>query len=77
MRTGTMAETNSESCGRCSMTSIVDMSEDEEHSDRDPFGDARIMVSEDDLRTAAKPQILFGRIKRRLDEIATRLTYGR
>mgnify|MGYP007014199919 FL=1 len=60
------------------MTSVVSAaSEGDDGGDRDPFGDARIEVPEDQLRRAATPQVLLGRAKRRIDQLATRLTYGR
>jgi hypothetical protein len=60
------------------MTSVVDMTgSDGEGDDRDPFGTAHIEVSEDELRVAAAPAVFAGRVKRRLDEFATALTYGR
>jgi hypothetical protein len=58
------------------MTSVVEMSE-EEGGGRDPFGDERIEVSESEMRVAAAPVVLAGRVKRKLDEFATRVTYGR
>lgn len=61
------------------MTSVVGMTEDNDDGDgsaRDPFGGERIEVPEDELRTAAAPAVLAGRVKRRLDAYATRLTYG-
>jgi len=74
-----MDDNRTEACGRCSMTSVVSMTgEDEpETGSRDPFGDARIELAESELRATSKPQIWLGRVKRRLDEVATRLTYGR
>lgn len=74
-----MAPKETEACGRCSMTSVVSAANegDDGGSDRDPFGDARIEVPEDQLRRAATPQVLLGRAKRRIDQLATRLTYGR
>jgi hypothetical protein len=71
-----MDSNRSEACGRCSMTSVVEMSE-EEGGGRDPFGDERIEVSESEMRVAAAPVVLAGRVKRKLDEFATRVTYGR
>ncbi|WP_121820172.1 hypothetical protein [Halostella salina] len=68
-----MDSDENEACGRCSMTTVVDAAE----VDRDPFDGDRIEVDEDELRTAAKPAVLLGRAKRRLNEIATSLTYGR
>ncbi|WP_415380330.1 hypothetical protein [Halosimplex sp. TS25] len=61
------------------MTSVVAATSegDDAGDDRDPFGGARIEVPERELRTVAKPQILVGRAKRKIDEVATRLTYGR
>jgi len=60
------------------MTSVVDMAEsDDEAADRDPFGGERIEVSEDELRRAAAPAVVAGRVRRKLDEFATALTYGR
>ncbi|WP_235853566.1 hypothetical protein [Halosimplex salinum] len=59
------------------MTSVVDAASDGDADDRDPFGGARIEVPEDEMRTVAKPQILVGRAKRKIDEVATLLTYGR
>jgi len=73
-----MAPKDTEACGRCSMTSVVSAaSEGDDDGDRDPFGDAHIVVPEDQLRRAAAPQVLLGRAKRRIDKLATRLTYGR
>lgn len=75
-----MGNQESESCGRCSMTSVVDIAaadkDDEERAARDPFAGARIEVSEAELRRLARPQILLGRAKDRLDAFATRITYG-
>ncbi|PSQ45156.1 hypothetical protein BRD17_02150 [Halobacteriales archaeon SW_7_68_16] len=65
-----------EACGRCSMTSVVEMTDDD-GADRDPFGDERIEVSESEMRVAAAPAVMAGKIKRKLDEFATRVTYGR
>lgn len=69
-----------EACGRCSMSSVVDMvgGDDEaaEGAGRNPFDGARIEVPEDQLRKVAFPAVWLGRVKHRLDEIATQLTYG-
>jgi hypothetical protein len=62
-----------EACGRCSMTSVVDMVDGE---DGGPFDGDRIEVSEADLRRAMFPAVALGRVKRRLNGYATRLTYG-
>jgi len=70
-----MDSDKTEACGRCSMTTVVDSTDGE--SARDPFDGERIEVDPDEMRTAAKPAVALGRIKRRIDEVATRLTYGR
>jgi len=62
------------------MTSVVEMKTDDDDGDRhgrDPFDGARIEVSESEMQTVSKHQVWLGRVKRRLDEFATRLTYGR
>jgi hypothetical protein len=43
---------------------------------RDPFGGDRIEVDEGQLR-AVSPAAWLGRVRRRIDDVATRLTYGR
>lgn len=75
-----MDDKRTEACGRCSMTSVVSMTtdaDDGESTGHDPFDGARIEVPESELRKVSRPQIWLGRVKRRLDEVATRLTYGR
>jgi hypothetical protein len=63
------------------MSSVVDVSRsgdggDDESRSRDPFGEARIEVDERQLR-AVSPGAWLGGVKTRLDEFATRLTYGK
>jgi hypothetical protein len=75
-----MDSDESEACGRCAMSSVVDVANSTSESDggpRDPYGDERIEVSESEMRKAAAPVVVAGRVKRKLNEIATRLTYGR
>jgi len=72
-----MDDNRTEACGRCSMTSVVSMTNEDDASGHDPFDGARIELSESELRATSKPQIWLGRVKRRLDDVATRLTYGR
>ena len=69
-----MAQKESEACGRCSMTTAIDAGTDGEH---DAFGDERIEVPEGEMRKAAAPLVAAGRVKHKLNELATRLTYGR
>jgi hypothetical protein len=56
------------------MTSVVDAAGDD--GDRDPFGGDRIEVDERSLRTVS-PAAWLGGVRRRIDDVATRLTYGR
>lgn len=66
-----------EACGRCSMSSVVDLTtSDEDGEVRDPFGDARIEVPDADLQKVMFVSVWLGRVKRRLDEVATSITYG-
>lgn len=69
-----MGEKRTEACGRCGVSSVVDATDD---GGGDPFGDERIEVDEREARAAMRPQVTVERLKRRLDELATRLTYGR
>ncbi|MBX0321873.1 hypothetical protein EGH21_02390 [Halomicroarcula sp. F13] len=62
-----------ETCGRCSMTTVVDVSDGDGSS---AFGSERIEVSDDEAR-AVSPGAWLSGVKRRLDDVATRLTYGR
>ncbi|MDS0257898.1 hypothetical protein NDI56_00585 [Haloarcula sp. S1CR25-12] len=60
-----------ESCGRCGMTTVVDATDG-----AGPDTEDAIEVSEADARRVS-PAAWFGGVKRRLDGLATRLTYGR
>ena len=75
-----MGGTDRETCGRCAMTSVTDVTADgktdDERSAADPFSGARIELSDGELRSVSPSAWLAG-AKRRLDEMATRLTYGR
>lgn len=64
-----------EACGRCSMSSVVDLTEGGEDG-RNPFDGERIEVAEAQLRKAAFPAVWLGRVKDRLNEVATKVTYG-
>ncbi|WP_254545511.1 hypothetical protein [Halomarina pelagica] len=75
-----MGGKKTEACGRCAMTSVVSVTLEDEADDRervrDPFGDARIEVDDREARLVS-PGAWLGGLKSRLDEAATRLTYGR
>lgn len=63
---------NSESCGRCSMSTVVDATE----VDRDgPFDGEHIEVDDDTLRRVS-PAAWLGGLVGRLDEAATRFVHG-
>jgi len=62
------------------MSSVVAVASEgrdaEERDEHDPFAGDRIEVADADLRKVS-PSVWFGGLKRRIDEVATRLTYGR
>jgi hypothetical protein len=66
------SDENKELCGRCAMSSVSGVME-EEH---DPFEDERIEVEENEIRKVS-PGVLLGRVRRRVDSFATKLIYGR
>ena len=68
-----------EACGRCTMTSVVGLTAEQEGGPRgrNPFDGDRIEVTDDELRTVSPHVIALGRLKDRLDRWATGLTYGR
>ncbi|MFC7018312.1 MULTISPECIES: hypothetical protein [Haloarcula] len=65
---------DTEACGRCSMTTVVDATDGGERED--PFGDRRIEVDDSAARLVSPAAWLSG-LKGRVDDVATRLTYGR
>lgn len=72
-----MGDDDAESCGRCSMTSVVEMTQTDGADGPNPFDGPRIELEDAELRRASPHVVALGRLKRRLNEIATRLTYGR
>ncbi|MFD1562946.1 hypothetical protein ACFR99_05220 [Haloarchaeobius amylolyticus] len=78
-----MGGKKTEACGRCSMSTVVDVaSSGDEDGDaegtgnRDPFGDAAIEVDDETLRRVS-PGAWMGRLTERLDDLGRRLIYGR
>lgn len=55
------------------MSTVVDATGE---ADSEPFGEERIEVADTEAR-AVSPAAWLGGVKNRLDDIATRLTYGR
>ena len=74
-----MGGKRTEACGRCSVSTVVDASDAEEGGGggRNPFDGARIELDEDELRSVVRHEVFFSRLRRRLDEWATRVTFGR
>ncbi|WP_254273684.1 hypothetical protein [Haloarcula marina] len=62
-----------EACGRCSLSTVVDTADGEGSN---PFDGDRIEVSDEAAR-AVSPGAWLSGLKTRLDDVATRLTYGR
>lgn len=63
-----------EACGRCSMTTAMDVTAG---TGKNPFDGDRIEIDEDQLRLVSPHVIALGALKQRLNEWATRVTYGR
>lgn len=71
----------SERCGRCAMSSVVDAAKEQDldanaRAGRNPFDGDRIEVDDAELRRLS-PGAWFGGVVDRLDDVATRLTYRR
>lgn len=65
-----------EACGRCSMTVVVDAVDDGSNAREDPFGDDRIEVEERQLERAS-PEAWFGRVSARINGVVSRFAWGR
>jgi hypothetical protein len=65
-----------EACGRCAMTSVVDAVDDEDNGSQ-PFEGERIDVDRSELRTTSLHIVTLGKLKDRLDEWATGIIYDR
>jgi len=67
-----------EACGRCSMTVVVDaVDEDEEEpGGRDPFGEERIEVDKREMDRVS-PEAWIGRVSSRINETVSRLAWRR
>lgn len=70
-----MDGSEAESCGRCAMTSVADMT-DEESGGSAPFDSDRIELDDAQLRVASFPVVLAGWVKRRANEFARRIIHG-
>jgi len=76
----TDGEKQTEACGRCSMSTVVDaVNSDRSPSDcaeNDPFGSERIEVDESEIRRVS-PAGWLADTKEKLDAVARRIAYGR
>ena len=67
---------DTEACGRCSMTVVVDAVDDDEDRSQDPFDGERIEVDERELERVS-PEAWMGRVSSRVNEAVGRLVWGR
>lgn len=71
-----MGSTNgNETCGRCSTSTVVEAAAGEDGPDHDPFEGGHIEVTEQELRYASAPAVMFGRLKHRINAAVTRFIY--
>ena len=68
-----MSEKETEACGRCSMSTVVDAAVEEDH---DPFGEERIEVDGDEF-SRISPAVWLSNVGARLNEAVRQFTYGR
>ena len=68
----TDGDRDSEACGRCAMSSVAEVMDDR----HDPFDGERIELEETTLRKVS-PGVVVGRVKRRIDDVVRRVTFGR
>lgn len=65
-----------EACGRCAMTSVVDVAS-QDRSPSNPFDGDHIEIPEEKMRAVSQHVLALGTVKDRLNEWATAITYGR
>lgn len=80
MRVDIMGNKKTESCGRCSVTTVLDSAEatrtDDEAGGTNPFDGERIEIEESTIRSVVRHEVAVRRLKDRLDSVVTRLTWG-
>lgn len=69
-------DNRAEACGRCSMTTVLDATEDE-RSDRDILEGERIELEDAELRRVSPHVVFLARFRRWLDDVGSRLAYRR
>lgn len=74
-----MGGKKTEACGRCSVTTVIDATDDKsgESGAENPFDGERIEIKESQIRSVVPHEVFTARIRTRLDEWATKLTFGR
>lgn len=73
-----MVAKQKESCGRCSVSTVVEATGDvDDGGGRNPFDGERIELEESEMRSVVRHEVLASRVRRRLDELVTRLIFGR
>jgi hypothetical protein len=66
-----------EACGRCSVTTVIDATEDEETSAENPFEGERIEVEEEQMRSVVRHEVLASKVTDKLDSFASRFVWGK
>jgi hypothetical protein len=64
---------DTEACGRCSMTVVVDAVDE---ADRDPFGDERIEVDQASMERVS-PEAWLSRLSMRVEDAVTQFIWHR
>lgn len=67
---------DTEACGRCSMTVVVDAVGDEDGENPDLFGDERIEVDQREMERVS-PDAWMGRVTSKVDDAVSRFVWGR
>lgn len=66
-----------EACGRCTVTTVIDATEDEESTAENPFEGERIELEESEMRSVARHEVLAGKVTDRLDDFASQFIWGK
>jgi len=73
-----MGGKESEACGRCSVSTAVDVAHtDEKEQPEQPFEGDRIEIEESTMRSVVRHEVFVGRVKDRLNQFAERVVFGR
>lgn len=74
-----MGGKKTESCGRCSVTTVLDATETADDADggsNNPFDGERIEIDESEMRSVVRHEVAVQRVRDRLDGVVSRLTWG-